>query len=209
MEATQLFACLTALTLLTLSPGADTALVIRNSARGGAVDGFLSSLGICCGLYLHAILSALGISMLLLGTAWAFTLLKWAGGAYLFWLGLVNLREAFAKKDPEAAPAPHKIRLNPLRSLREGFFSNVLNPKPIIFYMAFLPQFIDPDHNTLIQSLAIASLHFTVGMLYQCGLAITVAKARKRFYSQGLRRFLQTVCGGFFIALGFRLVASR
>ncbi len=211
MDPHTFIACLIAVTLLTLTPGVDTMLVIRNSGRGGWLDGATTSLGICSGLFVHATLSALGISILLLKTAWAFTLLKYLGGAYLIWLGLYSLKKAAVSKSSlkiaqiETKPDSFKVK----RSLREGFLSNVLNPKTILFYMAFLPQFVDPSGNTLLQSLFVAFIHFCIGMVYQCGLAAMVGKA-KQFVSGGaIGRSLNAMTGAVFIFIGLRLAGTK
>ncbi|MEP5177127.1 LysE family translocator, partial [Marinobacter alexandrii] len=120
---TELFwAYLVAITLLTVTPGVDTLLVMRNTGRGGLRDGCVTSVGICSGLFLHAILSALGISILLVETAWAFSALKWAGACYLVWLGLVSLRQAMVREQEPAseAPAVRKRRVSAVVSFREG-----------------------------------------------------------------------------------------
>ena len=98
MDHQTLITCLIAVTLLTLTPGVDTMLIIRNSARGGWLDGAVSSLGICSGLFVHATVSALGISIILLHTAWAFSALKFAGAAYLIWLGLCSWKRAVGRR---------------------------------------------------------------------------------------------------------------
>ena len=90
----QLLTYLIAMTLLTITPGVDTVLIIRNTTRGGWRDGALSSLGICSGLFVHAVVSAVGISVILLQSAWAFSALKLGGAGYLVWLGIVSLRSA-------------------------------------------------------------------------------------------------------------------
>jgi threonine/homoserine/homoserine lactone efflux protein len=89
---------LAAITLLTITPGVDTLLVIRNTARGGWRDGAASSLGICSGLFVHGTVSAVGISVILLSTAWLFSGLKLAGAACLVWLGITNWRSALVRK---------------------------------------------------------------------------------------------------------------
>lgn len=93
----QFWPFLLAITLLTVSPGVDSLLVIRNTSRGGWQDGLTTSTGICCGLFAHAAVSALGISALLLQSAVAFNLLKLLGGGYLLWLGILNLRGALRR----------------------------------------------------------------------------------------------------------------
>jgi threonine/homoserine/homoserine lactone efflux protein len=202
---------LIAVTLVTLSPGVDTMLVIRNSVRGGWWDGSTTSLGICSGLFLHATVSALGISIILLQTAWAFTALKWAGAAYLVWLGISSWRRAARGSRLNLAghlPAGNGS-FRPGRSLREGFLSNVLNPKAVIFYMAFLPQFIDPLLPPLSQSLLVAAIHFCVGMLYQCLLAAMVERAGAWLQRPMVNRVFDALTGGVLIFIGFRLAIAR
>lgn len=202
-----IWAYVLAITLLTISPGADTLLVVRNTARGGTVDGCVTSLGICLGLFFHATLSALGISMLLLKTEWAFVALKWAGALYLVWLGLGSLRRAVAgtrEQSPEAA-AVRYLPAGYLQSLREGLLSNLLNPKTGLFYMALLPQFIDPAGSAFAQSMVLALLHFVLAMLWQCALAWVVARFRGAGIGERLKRLLNTLTGGVFVVLGAKL----
>lgn len=212
---TELFwAYLVAITLLTVTPGVDTLLVMRNTGRGGLGDGCVTSVGICCGLFLHATLSALGISIILVETAWAFAALKWAGACYLVWLGLVSLRQAMNRNGapsergnagPQAEPT-RKIRYRV--SFQEGVLSNVLNPKTALFYMALLPQFVDPAGNAFQQSLLLASVHFLLAMLWQCGLAFVVVRFKGLGASQKTRRALNAITGGFFVAMGAKLASS-
>ena len=212
MELHTLITCLIAVTLLTLTPGVDTMLIIRNSARGGWQDGVTSSLGICSGLFIHAAISALGISMVLLHTAWAFTAMKAVGAGYLIWLGLGSLRQGWRNEagqlaGPAATASVASFRWQ--RSFREGFLSNVLNPKAVIFYMAFLPQFIDPTQPPLGQSLLVATLHFTVAMCYQCLLASMVDRARIWLANPKVNRLFNLLTGMVLVAIGARLAVSR
>lgn len=209
MDLQTFTACLVAVTLLTLTPGVDTLLVIRNSARGGWLDGAVSSTGICCGLFVHATVSALGISILLLHTVWAFNILKLAGAAYLIWLGLCSWRRVIGRgRNPftENIAAKHDT-FRFWRSFREGFLSNVLNPKAVLFYMAFLPQFINPAEPPLPQSLLVAAMHFCVGMLYQCTLAAMVDKARNLLQRPSVTRVFDALTGSVLIFIGLKLAA--
>lgn len=205
-----LWAYLVAITLLTLTPGVDTLLVMRNTGRGGFGDGAVTSLGICCGLFIHATLSALGISILLVETAWAFTALKWAGACYLIWLGIMSLRQAMARH-PSAIASDHpdstlqRPRVPRLVSFREGVLSNILNPKTALFYMALLPQFIDPTGSAFAQSMVLAALHFVLAMVWQCAVAGLVLKSKELKVGQGVKRALSGLTGGFFVAIGVKL----
>ncbi len=201
---------LIAITLLTLTPGVDTVLVIRNSSRGGWRDGALTSLGICSGLFLHAAISAVGISVILLQSAWAFRALKLAGAVYLIWLGGVSLIKA-AKRDAGLSelPASGFEPCRPTRSFFEGFLSNVLNPKAVIFYMAFLPQFIDPAGSALQQSLFLASIHFVIAMIWQCSLAGMVERAKLWLQKRMIRRGMDGLTGTIMLIFGIKLAIDR
>ncbi|MDF0751083.1 LysE family translocator [Marinobacter sp. 71-i] len=215
---TELFwAYLVAISLLTVTPGVDTLLVMRNAGRGGSEsglrDGCVTSVGICSGLFIHATLSALGISMLLVETAWAFTALKWAGACYLIWLGLSSLRQAMRRAPAQGGKpeTPEAVPVKPVSTavaFREGLLSNVLNPKTALFYMALLPQFIDPAGNAFQQSLFLASVHFVLAMVWQCALAVLVVKSRRLGVGQGVKRTLNALTGGFFVAIGAKLATQ-
>ena len=211
MDSHTFAACLVAVTLLTLTPGVDTMLVIRNSARGGWWDGAASSLGICTGLFVHATVSALGISVILLQTAWAFNSLKLAGAAYLVWLGLCSWKRVIQGRQSiiAAGYASQQESFQLIRSLREGFLSNVLNPKTVIFYMAFLPQFIDPTQPPLIQSLFIAGLHFCIGMIYQCLLAAMVNRAKCFLQRPKVNAIFDGMTGTVMMFIGLKLATDN
>lgn len=212
MPAELFWAYLVAITLLTLTPGVDTLLVMRNAGRGGLKDGCVTSVGICSGLFIHATLSALGISILLVETAWAFTALKWAGACYLIWLGLNSLRQAMVRGPEKGAgqegSVAARVLMKPVSTaaaFREGLLSNVLNPKTALFYMALLPQFIDPAGNAFQQSLFLAAVHFVLAMGWQCALAVLVVKFRRLGVGRGIKRILNALTGGFFVAMGAKL----
>ncbi len=212
IETTLMISYLIAITLLSLTPGVDTMLVIRNSARGGWQDGVVSSFGICSGLFVHASISALGISVILLKTAWAFSFLKLAGAGYIIWLGIGSLRRLW--KDPVSRIEIRDSRqevpdFRVARSLREGMLSNVLNPKAVVFYMAFLPQFINPEHSALFQSLILASCHFAIAMLWQSMLAIMVDRAKQLNFRPGYGKVFDGLTGAVLIALGLKLALDN
>lgn len=208
MEYPTLITCLIAVSLLTLTPGVDTLLIIRNSARGGWCDGVVSSLGICSGLFVHALVSACGISIILLQTAWAFSGLKIVGAAYLIWLGSISWRRLILNKNNKmfADIAVSAVEFNGFRSFREGFLSNVLNPKTVIFYMAFLPQFIDPDRGAISQSMIVAGIHFAIAMIWQCSLASMVDRAKSWLQNPKIGRMFDGLTGSMMMYLGFRLM---
>ncbi len=192
--------------IMTMTPGADTLLVVRNVLRGGRRDGFATMTGICSGLYAHACLSALGVSVILMQSAAAFTVLKIAGAGYLAWLGIQSLRAAARGTAPPRATVPAAgMRVSAGRNFREGFLTNLLNPKVIVFYLALLPQFIGPGDAVLGKSLLLASIHFAEGMLWFTLVSFLVERSRQFFMRPRLRSVIDAACGTLFIALGLRL----
>lgn len=211
METHLLITYLIAITVLSITPGLDTMLVIRNTARGGWRDGITSSFGICSGLFVHATVSAVGISVILLQTAWAFAALKMAGACYIVWLGIGSLRKLFQGEPASLANGlsaiqqPYQVG----RSLREGLLSNVLNPKTVVFYMAFLPQFINPLHSAWIQSLILAGLHFIIAMIWQSVLALLVNQAQSRLFQPKVGKVFDGLTGTILVSLGIKLALDN
>lgn len=199
-------AFLLAIILLTLTPGIDTVLVIKNASRSGGRDGVVTSLGICLGLFVHATFSAVGISAILLQSAELFMAVKWVGAGYLIWLGVSALKAGF-KGDASVAINATGLKMSNLtRSLKEGFLSNVLNPKTAVFYLAFLPQFIDPQHSPFAQAMSMAAIHFIIAMIWQCGLAGAVSSAKRFFASSTAMRWMEGVSGSVLVFLGSKLL---
>lgn len=201
-------AFLIAITILTLTPGLDTALVIRNTTRGGFHDGAVTSLGICLGLFVHASFSALGISVILTQSAELFTLVKSVGAAYLIWLGISSLR-SLKHASAMSISEGREQRVQGKRSLREGFLSNVLNPKTAVFYLAFLPQFINPEYSPLVQSMVMASIHFIIAMVWQCGLSGMLNSAKSLLKSSKFIRWMEATTGLVLVGLGVKLLLEE
>ena len=207
---TDFWAFFIAILLLTMTPGLDTALVIRNTTRGGWKDGITCSLGICCGLFVHATLSAVGLSVLLVGSAELFTAVKTVGAIYLIYLGIQSIRSTFNQHQTTNATIEKSKESKPLAvSFKEGFLSNILNPKTAVFYLALLPQFINPEYNALIQSLLMASIHFIIAMLWQGGIALLVEKAQEMMASEKVTKRIERVTGMVLILLGGNLLVSK
>ena len=128
----------------------------------------------------------------------------------LVWLGVVSLRSAARRHAAGELPGQRAVQVDfdPRRSLREGLLSNVLNPKAVVFYMAFLPQFIDPAGSAVSQSLFLAGLHFLIAMVWQCLLASVVDQARRWMQSSRVRRTLDGLTGSVMVIFGIKLASS-
>lgn len=207
------FTFLVAITLLTMSPGVDTLVVIRNTLRGGFKDGAITSFAICLGLFVHAVISAGGISLILLQSAVLFAVLKVVGALYLIWLGYKNLKSAFRSRRGVGAGGALALstataQVSVWKSFREGFLSNVLNPKTIVFYMAFLPQFIQPEEPVMLKSLLLAGIHFVIANLWQLAVILMVAKAAALLSLPRVRAGVDATVGGFLAMMGVHLLMS-
>ena len=192
---------------LTLSPGADTMLVLRNVIKGGRKDGIVTTIGIGSGLFVHAMLSALGVSIILMHSAALFTTVKTAGALYLVWLGWQSLRGAVkgtaaAERLDSTAGTPSSYQKNFL----EGFLTNILNPKVAVFYLAFLPQFIGPEDPVIVKSILLAGIHYVMGLIWLVSLSIFLDRVRRFIIKASVRRWLDGFCGAILVGLGLRLV---
>lgn len=193
---------------LNLAPGPDLIYILSHSIAGGRRIGLASSLGVCSGALVHVFASALGLSAILATSALAFSLVKYVGAAYLLYLGIQALRHAGSGFD--SALRGH-APLTAWAAYRQGVLVDLLNPKVAIFFMAFLPQFVRPEHGSVpMQLLGLGVLVIAVAMLVEALLVLLAARAtelirRKRAISLWLDRTL----GSILLALGLRLAFSE
>lgn len=209
MDILNFEAFLIAITILTLTPGLDTALVIRNTSRGGLNDGCMTSLGICSGLFVHALFSAIGISAILAQSAELFHVVKMIGATYLIWLGLSSLKSLLKSRGGMSVNEAISKPFSAKRSLREGFLSNVLNPKTAVFYLAFLPQFVNPEGSPLLQSMTMAAIHFVIAMVWQCGLAGALNSAKSLLKNAKFMKWMEGATGAVLVILGVKLLVEK
>jgi threonine/homoserine/homoserine lactone efflux protein len=193
--------------LLNLTPGQDTMFIIGQSLTGGLRAGVAAAFGIALGTMFHTVAAALGLSAILAASTLAFSIVKFLGAAYLVFLGLklILSRPAGDDETPLAAPA------TPRAVLRQGVLTNVLNPKVALFFLSFLPQFIDPASGSRILAfLALGATFITTGLLWCLVLAAAAARLQAFFRrNPNFRLVVDRVVGSLFVALGARLAWSR
>lgn len=193
--------------LLVLAPGPDMAYLLGRTIAQGRRAGVLAVLGINTGAYVHLLATVLGLSALLAGSARAFTVFKWLGAGYLVWIGVQAL---LGRSGPLQLDGGGTGRSG-ATIFRQGFLSDVLNPKVSLFYLAFLPQFVQPGfgHPTLqLVFLGITLNVVALGLNLLLVLGADAATARLRT-SGRLATFLNRALGSLFIALGIRLAAEK
>ncbi|SPJ32162.1 LysE family translocator [Kushneria phyllosphaerae] len=195
--------------ILNMTPGPDSLLIVSRTATGRWQQGAVTALGISTGTLVHVLASALGLSAILATSAMAFTVVKWVGALYLIWLGL----SALLKRRHQTPQAPvTRTRPARLRTLfRQGFLTNVLNPKVALFFMAFMPQFIDPTAPFKpVAFLTLGLIFDVVGTLWSVVLITAVTLGGQRLRpSARLKAWLERSVGVMFVGLGIRLALTR
>jgi threonine/homoserine/homoserine lactone efflux protein len=195
--------------LLNISPGPDTAYIVGRSMQLGWKGGAIAALGIGAGLLIHITAAAIGISALLAASATAFAVVKLLGAAYLVYLGVKLL---LARKSSEETKLDHDRSSVSLPIVfRQGIVTNVLNPKVALFFLAFLPQFVDANAPSKVLAFLFLGLLFDFnGTLWNLFVAWLSARAaatvRKR---SDLRRWIDRALGSLFIYLGIRLATAE
>jgi len=191
--------------VIVVLPGPDMALVLQNGLAGGRRSAVETALGINAGLLVWAVAAALGIAALLHASAPAFTALKLAGAAYLVWLGLRALADAW-RGSPPVAYAGKRRRARPFR---QGLLSNLLNPKVALVFTTLIPQFVDAGRPALAQTLVLAAVFLCLGLVWLLSYALVVASVGEVLRRPRVRRALSAVTGAVLTALGVRLAFER
>lgn len=193
--------------LLNIMPGPDSLLIMTRSATQGWRAGSAAALGIGAGVMVHVLAAALGMSAILATSATAFMVVKYVGAAYIIYMAIGLLRHK-----PRAAAAAVEVQPLPYRKIfAQGMLTNVLNPKVALFFLAFVPQFIDPDAPHKAVAFIILGCIFNLnGMLWCHALALFTARASASMkVSPLVSLWLNRVTGGLFIWLGIKLALSK
>lgn len=201
-----------ALTVLVLNatPGVDMAFTLVSTLRGGVKAGIAAAAGICAGCIVHTVGAAFGLAAMMAASATAFTVIKWAGAAYLAWLAIGMLRAGLSPAVADAQTQPAEVPTKAWTLLRQGFLTNVLNPKVALFFLALLPQFIDADapHKTA-AFLFLGAWFIVQGFLFLALFVLLAAPLRQWRPGPVVRRGLNLAGGGLFALLAARLALAQ
>lgn len=190
--------------LLTVTPGLDTALVLRTAASEGGRRAFLAGLGICLGCLIWGAVVALGLGVLLQASELAYTLLRWAGAAYLIYLGVKLIRSRREDFGLDQAAVGREGAW-----LWRGLLTNVLNPKIGVFYVSFLPQFVPAGADIALTTLLLAAIHAVLGLIWFAALILATRPLAAALRRPQTIRLLDRLTGGVFLLFGARLALSR
>jgi threonine/homoserine/homoserine lactone efflux protein len=192
--------------VLNITPGPDTAYIVGRSAQFGWRGGAAAALGISTGCLVHVLACAIGLSALLAASATAFNLVKWAGAAYLCFIG-VKMLLARESAPADGEPLREGDGMSPSKVFWQGALTNVLNPKVALFFLAFLPQFVDAEapHKAL-AFLVLGAIFIFNGTLWCLGVAGFSARTASRFrQSPRAMGWINRALGGMFVYLGARI----
>ena len=201
--------------LLNLTPGTDTMYIITRSVSHGSAAGFYSVLGIISGILVHTVFAALGLSIILINSPLAFTVVKYIGASYLCYLGIKMLMSKqpslLANHLPKSSPSAPANSIAHWQIYKQGVLTNVFNPKVALFFLAFFPQFIDPSYAYGMLSFSILGLTFaTTGFIWCLCLALLAARFSTRLRENpSIETMLNRVSGMVFIGLGIKLLTEK
>ena len=193
--------------LLNLTPGPDTVYILGRSVAQGREAGIASALGICVGSIFHTCAAALGLSAILATSAVAFGAIKLLGGVYLIFLGIKMLLD---RQKHLSLPSNFRRRTS-AAAFRQGVFTNILNPKVALFFLAFLPQFIDPASNVKVVAFLMLGFTFvTTGTIWCLILAWFASAFSERLRTnETIAQWLNRTAGALFVFLGLRLATAK
>jgi len=194
--------------ILNLTPGADTMYILGRSISQGKKAGILSALGISTGAVFHIVFAALGLSIILTKSALAFEVVKYIGAAYLIFLGVKSIA---TKSNIKFELDKESKQISNRKIFASGVLTNILNPKVALFFLAFLPQFIDPNYAQNSLPFLILGLTFLfTGTVWCLILAIFASKLSDRLRNNySIKNWMDKITGGVFILLGIKLALSK
>lgn len=195
---------LIAISVLTITPGLDTTLIIRTATLEGKMKAFEAALGINLGCIVWGVIVACGLGALLMTSDLAFNALKWIGAIYLTWLGLNLLLK----------PRSQLASLNNSAVTRQnwfmkGFWGNLLNPKVGIFYISFLPQFIPQSASPVIWTMSLVMIHVVIGLIWSIFLIAAMQSISAYLKQPKFIRYMDRVTGSIFILFALKLALSK
>lgn len=203
-SATSFGVFLTAAIVLAITPGPGIFYVLARSLKGGRTEGIASSFGTAIGGFVHVLAAALGVSAILATSAVAFTIVKYVGAAYLIYLGL---RTLLAKDEPDLHLTVAET--NTYRAFYQGIATEMLNPKTALFFLAFIPQFVNPHGMVILQFIVLGSISVFLNTSADVIVALLAGPIGQRLHSSArLRRRQKMATGGALIGLGAYVAIS-
>ncbi|MCP4207991.1 MAG: LysE family translocator [Shimia sp.] len=195
--------------LLVMSPGPNGFLIAKTVQTSGQMAGFANVAGFVAAFYAHGALSVLGLSVLLVQSSVAFSIVKFLGAAYLCWIGIKALSSAWRGVEPLAEIEPSQTKRTLWKAFGEGVLTNGLNPKVSMFYLAAFPQFLTVGDAPSSAAFTLVTVHATINALWFTAMVLLFAQLTRTAQSDRFQRWLKGVTGAVFIGLGVKLATLR
>lgn len=209
MTLSTILAFMTVTALLVISPGPNGVLIAKTVPTSGKLAGFVNIAGFVTAFYIHGAFVLFGLSVILMRSAELFFLVKMIGAAYLCYIGLKALYQAWQGSIATHAVAPARSRRTLVMAYLDGLLTNALNPKVSMFYIAALPQFLPIEHTTAANVFLLVSLHSMINVVWFSTMVLVFSRL-SRFASSGrVERWIKTVTGVVFIGFGLKLATIR
>lgn len=214
----EIYSYISIVILLVMIPGANTVLVMQSVSTNGRRAGFLNVSGIVTAVYLNALLSGLGLSVIVMQSTEIYQIMKILGAVYIAYLGLASLVGAYKLHGQESISLslnhkeeqiPHLAQESGFSFYSKGVLTGVLNPKSALFFLAFFPQFMHQDGNIALQSLILTVLYSLVSVTWYSLMVLFIGKFRHFVVRRETQKWLKTITGTILIGMGIKIGLQR
>ncbi|MGC1495476.1 MAG: LysE family translocator [Sulfitobacter sp.] len=195
--------------LLVMSPGPNGVLIAKTVPTSGRAAGFANVAGFVTGFYLHGAMAILGISIILVQSATAFTIVKYLGAAYLCWIGVKSLISAWKGVETTAKVTPATKKRTLVNAYVEGLLTNALNPKVSMFYLAAFPQFITLGETTPLASFMLVFIHSMINAVWFGAMVLVMSRLTAIARNATFQRWLKGITGFVFLGFGAKLATYK
>jgi len=194
---------------LIILPGPDTAMATKNTLVAGKIGGVKTVFGTCVALLIHTLAAVIGLSALIVKSALLFSIFKYVGAVYLVYIGIKALLAVKSTEDLTTNEVPINNENKHTSCFRQGFLTNLLNPKVAVFFLTFLPQFLNPNHNTFIQLLVMGLTYLILTVIWFAFYIFLIDKISAFMKKPKTQRYIQGVTGLVLIGFGIKLAFER
>jgi len=194
---------------LIILPGPDTAMATKNTLVAGKIGGVKTVFGTCVALLIHTLAAVIGLSALIVKSALLFSIFKYVGAVYLVYIGIKALLAVKSTEDLTTNEVPINNENKHTSCFRQGFLTNLLNPKVAVFFLTFLPQFLNQNHNTFIQLLVMGLTYLILTVIWFAFYIFLIDKISAFMKKPKTQRYIQGVTGIVLIGFGIKLAFER
>ncbi|WP_141430381.1 LysE family translocator [Bacillus sp. 03113] len=195
--------------LLIILPGPDTAIATKNTLSFGKAGGIKTILGTCCALFIHTFAAVVGLSAIIVKSALLFSIFKYVGAIYLIYLGIKALLSIKKVENTSAIENKNEQKEENISCFRQGFLTNILNPKVAVFFLTFLPQFVDSSNNTLIPFLLMGITYAILTAIWFLLYVFLINQISVFMKKPSTQRIIQGITGIVLVGFGIKLALEK